>query len=118
MNSTYFKLIVLVTLKHSRESKDVILRACRTLPFQPYEGMTLVLCNDDGDEHEIVLGPPRYEFAESAFVEYQEDDTLLDYMREEEYTPESRKELIDFYKSFGFEDVTPVPVIEQLREQA
>jgi len=118
MVTTYFKLLIFVTLKHPRETHDVVLRTSRTLPFQPAEGMTLVLQNDDGEEYEVELGPTRYEFAESAFAEYQEDDSLIELMREGEYGPVKLAETIAYYKSFGFENATPVQVIEQIKAQA
>lgn len=113
MNGAYYRLVILMTIKHPQETQDVVLKATRTLPFQPLEGMTLVIPNDEGEEYELILGPPRYEFAESAFVEYQEDETLLEYMREGDYCPANRDALYDYYAQFGFEAVLPRVVIEQ-----
>jgi hypothetical protein len=113
MNGAYYKLIVIMTIKHPVEDQDVVMRTSRTLPFPPTEGMTLVLPNEDGEGYELTLGAPRYEFAESSFVEYQEDETLLDYMREGDYCPANRDALYSFYASFGFEAVRERVVIEQ-----
>jgi hypothetical protein len=113
MNSNYHKLIAMLTIKHPQEMQDVTLRATRTLPFIPVEGMTLVITNSEDDEFELVLGAPRYEFAESAFVDYQEDESLLTFLREGEYSPAARAELIAYYESFGFERLVPKVVINQ-----
>lgn len=116
MNGNYYRLLVFVTLKLPQESNDVTLQIVRTVPFQPVEGMELVITNDDSEEYEITLGPPRYEFAESSFVEYQEDESLLEYLREGEYTLQTRTELINYYKSFGFQEIKPKVVMEQARQ--
>jgi hypothetical protein len=113
MNGTYYRLLVIMTIKHPQEAQDVVMKISRTLPFQPVEGMTLVITNDESEEYELTLGPPRYEFAESAFVEYQEDETLLEYMRAGDYCPANRDSLYSYYASFGFEAVLPRVVIEQ-----
>lgn len=102
MNGQYYRLLVILTIKMPMESNDIELRCSRTLPFQPVEGLTLVIANDNDEEHEITLGPPRYEFAESAFVEYQEDEALISALREGYYTPVLRDELIKYYQDFGF----------------
>ena len=82
MNGNYFRLVVSITIKAMREANDVQITTSRTIPFMPVEGLTLVITNDAGDEHEMTLGPPRYEYAESAFVEYQEDDVLIEARKE------------------------------------
>lgn len=113
MNGAYYRLVILMTIKHPQEAQDVVLKATRTLPFQPVEGMTLVIPNDEGEEYELTLGPPRYEFAESAFVEYQEEETLLEYMREGTYSTEIKDSLVSYFRSFGFEEIRERVVIEQ-----
>ena len=117
MNGNYFRLVVSITIKAMREANDVQITTSRTIPFMPVEGLTLVITNDAGDEHEMTLGPPRYEYAESAFVEYQEDDVLIEAVRDGTYTKEMQDEILAQYKSFGFK-VINAPVIEQVRAQA
>ena len=112
MNANYYRLVIWMTLKHPQEAQDIILRTTRTLPFPPVEDMSLVITNDENEEYEITLGTPRYEFAESAFVEYQEDESLIEYMRDGEYCPENRDELVNYYKSFGFEEIKPKVVVD------
>jgi hypothetical protein len=113
MHGSYYKLVVIITLKHPQAAHDVVLRTTRTLPFQPYEGMTLVITNDDGDEYELTLGPPRYEFAESAFVEYQVDESLVDQYRDGEFNAGSVTTSLAYYKTLGFEHVKPKQVVNQ-----
>jgi len=107
MHGSYYRLVVVVSLKHPQAAQDVVLRTSRTIPFQPHEGLTLILPNDNGDEYELTLGPPRYEFAESAFIEYQEDPTLMDQYRDGTYTHNSVGLIVDYYKTFGFDRVRP-----------
>lgn len=113
MNANYYRLLVVLTIKHPQEAQDIIMRATRTLPFQPAENTTLVMTNNEDDQYELLLGAPRYEFDESSFVEYQEDESLLEYMREGNYSPANRDSLIKYYESFGFAEVKPRVVIEQ-----
>lgn len=98
-------LLIKVTLKGLKESEDIEFITTRTLTFPPVDGMTLVFANDEEEEYEVTLGPPRYEFAECAFVEYQEDESWLLRMRDGENKDASAQELIDHYKSFGFKYV-------------
>lgn len=95
-------LLIKVTLKGLRECEDVELTTTRTLTFPPTENMTLVFTNEQDDEYEMTLGAPRYEFAESAFVEYQEDESWLEKMRDGDTKDHSLNELVEHYKSFGF----------------
>lgn len=95
-------LLIKVALKGLKESEDVEFTTSRTLTFPPVEGMTLVFTNDDDEEYEITLGPPRYEFAETAFVEYQEDESWLERLRDGQTKEQSKTELIAHYQSFGF----------------
>lgn len=108
MHGSYFRLVVVVSLKHPQAAQDVVLRTSRTIPFQPHEGLTLVLPSDDGsEEYELTLGPPRYDFAESGFIEYQEDPTLMDAYRNNTYNHNSVGHVVEYYKQFGFERVRP-----------
>lgn len=95
-------LLIKVTLKGLKESEDVEFTTSRTLTFPPIENMTLVFTNERDEEYEMTLGAPRYEFAESAFVEYQEDESWLEKIRDGETKDQALNELIEHYKSFGF----------------
>ena len=108
MHGIYYRLLIIVTIRMPMESNDIGLRCVRTLPFAPMEGTTLVIANEQDEEHEILLGAPRYEFAESAFVEYQEDESLLELLREGNYTSAVRDELVNYYTGFGFARANPV----------
>lgn len=103
MNGGYCKLIIVVTIKMPYGGADITMRTSRTLPFPPMEGMTLVLANDEQEQYELLLGPPRYEFSESAFVEYQEESFLLDRLAEESHSLTEVADLIKFYESFSFQ---------------
>lgn len=108
-------LLIKVTLKGLKESEDVEFVTTRTLTFPPTENMTLVFTNEQDEEYEMTLGAPRYEFAESAFVEYQEDESWLEKMRGGQTKDQSLNELIEHYKSFGFRRVsTEIRVIKAI----
>lgn len=98
-------LLIKVTLKGLKESDDLEFSTTRTLTFPPVEGMTLVFSNEHDEEYEMTLGAPRYEFAESAFVEYQEDESLIEKIREGHTKEQALNDLIEYYKSFGFKFV-------------
>lgn len=96
-------LLIKVTLKGLKGIEDVEFQTTRTLTFPPVEGLTLVFANEQNDdEYEMVLGAPRYEFAESAFVEYQEDESWLEKIRDGVTKEQALRDLIDYYKGFGF----------------
>lgn len=99
-------LLIKVTLKGLKPSEDLEFATTRTLTFPPVEGLTLVFANDQDEEYEMTLAPPRYEFAESAFVEYQEDESLLEKIRDGIPKDQAARELIDYYKSFGFKCIS------------
>lgn len=117
MNAVYYRLLIVVKLKQPIEAHDIELRTLRTVPFTPVEGLTLVIPNDDDtDEHELVLGPPRYSYSESSFVEYQEDDSLMELIRNGEYTSTERDRLVSYYEQFGFKRVRHEQIVAQVAE--
>lgn len=95
-------LLIKVTLKGLKESEDMEFATSRSLTFPPVEGMTLVFTNEQDQEYELTLGAPRYEFSESAFVEYQEDDSVIDKMRDGLQKEQAVREMVNHYNSFGF----------------
>lgn len=95
-------LLIKISLRGIKASEDVELVTSRTLTFLPVEGTVLVFSNEQDEEYELTLGTPRYEFAESAFVEYQEDDTWLEDIRCGESKDGAKTAIIKRYESFGF----------------
>lgn len=102
MNAVYYRLLIVITIKQPIQTNDIELKAIRTIPFVPVEGMTLVISNDADEEHEIVLGAPRYSYSDSSFVEYQEDESMMEAIREGNYTSTEVNRLVSYYESFGF----------------
>ena len=108
--NNFFRLNVYLTLK-SPDGKDITLTTSRTLPFQPVEGLVLCLPLDDGIEGEfdpewpVTLGPPTYSYLESAFVERQEDDSLIDAVRSGDSLHEAMKQAIQTYEAYGFKRI-------------
>ena len=107
--NNFFRLNLYLTIK-SPDGKDVLMTASRTLPFQPVEGLVLMLplCEgiEDADswdaEYPITLGVPTYSYLESAFVETQEDDTAFDIMRDGTPLVEAVKNVVKSYEAYGF----------------
>lgn len=109
--NNFFQLIINLTIK-SPDGKDVHVSTSRTIPFQPVEGLTLLLPLCEGedenydDEYPIELGPPTYSYLESSFVESQEDDTVYDMVRDGDATlSEAMDAVVKGYEAYGFKKV-------------
>ena len=105
--NNFFRLNIYLTIK-SPDGKDVVLEASRTLPFQPVEGLVLLLplcegSDEDFDaEYPITLGAPTYSYLESAFVEHQEDDSMWDLIRSGTPFADAFKQVATGYEAYGF----------------
>lgn len=105
--NNFFRLNIYLTIK-SPDGKDVVISASRTLPFQPVEGLVLMLpLTDDSaegfdPEYPITLGPPTYSYLESAFVEHQEDDGMVELVREGMAVADAKNDILATYAAYGF----------------
>jgi len=102
------QLVVIVTIKAHKPSKDTRVTFARTLDFVPWEGLTFVLSSEDdsGDVMEIQLEDIKYENASRTFLVELEDDSLYESLRErpESIVLDSRiAERVAYYKQFGWE---------------
>jgi hypothetical protein len=73
----------------------------------PIEGMKFTFTNEEDEELEITLINLHYDFKSREFVEEQEDDTLVEELREPDRAectvlPGRLEEYINYYKSFGW----------------
>lgn len=104
--NNFFRLSIYLTIV-SPDGGDVCMTLHRTLPFQPHEGLTLLIpaLEDESDELELTLGAPTYSYNESGFVEHMTDESALEAVREGEAVSVAVKGMIDYYKSYGFERV-------------
>lgn len=116
MGTNYYRIVVVVTLAHPQAAQDVVMRTSRIIPFQPTEGMSLVFTNDNDEENTITLGAPSYNFKESCFIDYQEDESITQAHRDGTYNHNTVTLMIQYYESFGFERVLQPRAIEQRRE--
>lgn len=106
--NNFFRLNLYLTIK-SPDGKDVRMSASRTLPFQPIDGLVLLLPLCDGSEEDgmdpeypVTLGPPTYSYLESAFVESQEDDSVLDLVRAGDPPNAAMAQIVNHYTAYGF----------------
>lgn len=111
MNPNYTLHIKVIIAAH-KSSRDGCVRLKRYIDFVPYEGMKIKFINDDGDELEITLVNMHYDYNNREFVEHQEDDTLLDELRDPDrpectITKERMQEYMAQYIAQGFEAYAP-----------
>jgi hypothetical protein len=71
------------------------------------EGMKIKFTNEEDEELEITLINLHYDFKSREFVEEQEDDTLVEELREPDRAectvlPARLEAYINYYKSFGW----------------
>ena len=105
MNPTY-TLIIRLTLGMHKVSRNKQMVFRRYIDFVPKEGMRIKFRNDEGEELDITLINVHYDYAEKAWVEEQQDDTLVEELKERpecNVLPERLQEYIDFHKTFGFD---------------
>lgn len=102
-------LLVTLTIKAHKATKDQTLRFKRMLDFVPFEGLTLRLTNEDGDDKmDILLSEIVYDNDERVFIVELEDTELLDDCRNPDrvecvVTTQRMAECIERYKTFGWE---------------
>lgn len=108
--NNFFRLAIYLTIK-SPDGKDVLLQTSRTIPFQPVEGLTILLpILDDQDpdleqEYGLTLSSPTYSYLESSFVEYLEDDSVGELIRNGELPSSALGSTIKYYEAYGFNRV-------------
>jgi hypothetical protein len=110
--NNFFRLAIYLTIK-SPDGKDVLMQTSRTIPFQPVEGLTMLLpILDDQDpdleqEYGITLSAPTYSYLESSFIETLEDDNVGDLIRNGEVPSNALDAIVKYYEAYGFTKVKP-----------
>lgn len=111
--NNFFRLSIYLTIK-SPDGKDVVMHTSRTIPFQPVEGLTLLLPLGDGiddpdmePEYPLTLSAPTYSYLESSFVEHLEDDNVFALMREGAIPSNALNLTVNYYEAYGFVKVKP-----------
>lgn len=102
--NNFFRLNVYLTIQ-SPDGKDVRMFLSRTLPFQPVEGLTMLIPaeqDEELDEFPLELGAPTYSYNQSAFVDYQSDDSVLDAVREGANAVDAMRGVVEYYRVYGF----------------
>lgn len=107
MNPTY-SLAVRIVIGMHKEHRNVTVELKRYIDFVPLEGMKVKFTNEDEEELDIELINLHYDYSERTFVEWQQDDTLADELKQPDRSelsvmPARLAEYLDYYKSFGFE---------------
>jgi hypothetical protein len=106
MNPSYI-LRINVTLALHKSHRDKQMTFSHYIDFVPVEGMKIKFTNEEDEELEIMLINLHYDFKAREWVEDQQDDTLLEELREPDRSectvlPGRAEEYINFYKSFGW----------------
>ena len=118
MSFPHWPITINVIVQGYRSSDDVTMQLRRLLPFPPVPGLKLELRreelegDDDVSTYPIPLDDLTYSFEHSSYVAYVEDS---DAVRE---GAEYQKELIAFYKLFGFTVTSPPPTAQAIRKEA
>lgn len=130
MSFPHWPITINLVVQGYRSSDDVTMQLRRLLPFPPVPGLKLELWREEpglklelrreereGDDdfpttYPIPLEDLTYSFEHSSYIAYVED---TDAVRE---GAEYQRELVAFYKTFGFTVTSPPPTAQAIRKEA